>query len=441
MNDKCSYFEPTEIKIREDQPRLRKDMGKIKELAASFGKFGQMQPILLDRNMQLIAGGRRLDACKEAGIKVKAVFTDEVDPIVIREMELEENIQRKALTPAEEIMAVDELHSLKQARYGAAVQGSDKKEGWTQENTAELIGKTRPSVTETLDLAQALKEFPILANCKSKSDIKKAVKGLQRINESIAAVSAYEEMTKGVSEPFELYNMDCIEWLQTLKDKTVDILFTDPPYGIDIHDITIGLGGQTGADITTTGIKYDDSFDNSMELVGKLAVESYRVVKDNGFAVVFCAISNFPVVKTLFDAAGWLCSQRPIIWIKNESGQNNAPSKWMSAGYEAALFARRTDSKLVIEGRVDWVQCPNVLPSMRIHQAEKPVPLIKELLSRLAMPGARVIDPFSGSGATIEAALELKLYPMGCELAVEAYSTAKVRVVNYLKTNGVLKHE
>jgi site-specific DNA-methyltransferase (adenine-specific) len=238
---------------------------------------------------------------------------------------------------------------------------------------------------------------------------------------------------KGKTDRFEFHNADCIDYMKGMKDKSVDVLFTDPPYGIDIHEITIGLGGHTGSNVTTSGFQYEDGFEESMTLINEVAKESNRFVKDTGFAFVFCAISNFWIIRSMFEAAGWNCSQRPIIWIKNESGQNNAPSKWMSAGYESCLFARKIDSRIVVEGKVDWLQHPNVVPSVRIHQAEKPVPVIKELLSRVAMAGAVIFDPFAGSASTIEAALDLKMYPIGVEKLVESYAVARIRIVNYFK--------
>jgi site-specific DNA-methyltransferase (adenine-specific) len=425
---------PLEIKVKDGLPRLRKEMGKIKDLAESFAKFGQLQPCVVNRDMELIAGGRRLAACIEAGISVKIVFADTVDPLTMREMELEENIQRKALTAAEEILAVSELHDLKRQIHGETRQGVVG--GWKLDDTAEIIGKTRASVIGDLALAEVLKDFPVLATCKTKSDIKRAVKGLQRISDSVAALETYDEDMKGKADKFEIHNADCVDFMKQMKDKSVNILFTDPPYGINIHDVTIGLGGHTGSAVTMSGFQYEDGFEESMTLINEVAKESFRVVKDNGFAVVFCAISHFWIIRSMFEAAGWNCSQRPIIWIKNESGQNNAPSKWMSAGYESMLFARKIHAKLVIEGKVDWIQCPNVTPSVRIHQAEKPVALIKELLSRLAMPGAVVLDPFAGSCATVEAAIELKMYPIAIEKLVKAYATGKQRIVNYYKSKG-----
>jgi DNA modification methylase len=422
------------IKVKDDLPRIRQEMGKVKELAESFKKFGQMQPILVNRSFELIAGGRRLAACIEAGIDVQVIFTDTTDNLTMREMELEENIMRKSLTAAEEIKAVAELHAIKQSIYGE--RGVGNKEGWGMQQTGEVVGKKRDYVTESLELAQALKDFPVLEQCKTKNEMKKAIKGLQRISESVAAAEQYDKAMQKHEDKFSFHHVNCLEFMSTMTDSSVDVLFTDPPYGIDIHDVTINIGGHTGGNISSSGITYDDSYDSSMEIIGKIAIESFRIVKSTGFAFVFCAISNFPMVRTLFEVAGWNCSQRPIIWIKNESGQNNAPSKWMSAGYESLLFARKIDSVIVVEGKVDWIQCPNVIPSQRIHQAEKPVPLIKELLSRVCLPGYTVLDPFAGSASTIEACIELKLIPTGCEMSEEAYAVGKRRLFNYFKQKG-----
>lgn len=426
--------DPLTIKVKEELPRVRKEMGKIKDMVESFRKFGQLQPIVVNRNMELIAGGRRLATCIEAEMQAKIVFVDTVDPLTMREMELEENIQRKALTPAEEILAVQELHNLKRTLHGETIIG--KAGGWRIEDTAEIIGRTRTSVMDDLELAKALENFPALIACQSKSEIRKAVKGFERVSESIAALVSFDEKMKDKKDKFEIYNIDALEHMLTMPDKSVHVLMTDPPYGIDIHEKQIALGGHTGGDMTSSGFTYDDDNESAMLKINELAQQSFRFVRDDGFAFVFCAISEFWIVKAIFEAAGWNCSQRPIIWCKNESGQNNAPNKWMSAGYEALLFARKIDSTIVIQGKVDWIQVPNVLPSLRMHQAEKPVVLLKELLSRVTMGGAVVYDPFMGSGSTLQAAIELMLYPIGTDILVESYAITKKRITDYYASKG-----
>ena len=71
---------PLTIKVKDGLPRLRKDLGKIKDLVESFTKFGQLQPIVCNRQMELIAGGRRLVACIESNIDVKVVERKDVLP-------------------------------------------------------------------------------------------------------------------------------------------------------------------------------------------------------------------------------------------------------------------------------------------------------------------------------------------------------------------------
>ena len=99
------------------------------------------------------------------------------------------------------------------------------------------------------------------------------------------------------------------------------------------------------------------------------------------------------------------------------------------------LFARKVESKIVLQGKPDWIQCDKVLNSERIHQAEKPVALCKELISRVTVPGQKMYDPFMGSGALIEAACEMKLLVTGCELAVESYAAAVTRMSQWQERN------
>jgi len=79
--------------------RVRKDEGDIDALAASMNAHGLLHPIVLGRHNELIAGGRRLAAAKKLGWKtINAVVVDIQDKADKLELELEENIQRTALS-------------------------------------------------------------------------------------------------------------------------------------------------------------------------------------------------------------------------------------------------------------------------------------------------------------------------------------------------------
>jgi len=419
---------PAEVKVNEELPRHRRELGKIQEMVESIKQFGQIQPIVINRNNELIVGGRRLAACMIGGFKIRACYRDTIDTLLMREMELEENLQRKALTPAEESLAVADLVELKQARLGKPVQG--RVGGFTLDDAADVIGKTKSSVIESLQIAAAVRAFPNLSECKTKSEIKSAVRGLQRISDNMTALTTYEEIIKR-SKEFVLVNRDAREHMCGIPEGSVDLLFTDPPFGIQIDKLAMSLGRHTGGDITTTGIKYDDSPEYALELNQLLATESYRFCKSNAHAMVFVGPSHFWTIKNMFNAAGWICSERPVIWIKQGSGQNNNPDAWFSSSYEMMLFARKVDSKLVLYGKPDWIQCNIVSSTERLHQAEKPIALCKELISRVCMPGSYVYDPFMGSGSMIEAAVAMKCLALGCELAVETYAIAVARMTKW----------
>jgi DNA modification methylase len=434
MEAQALYVNTEEIKVAEDLPRVRTDLGKIKDLAASIKQFGQLQPIVINRNYELIAGGRRLEACKVAQVKALVIFKDTIDQLTMREMELEENIQRKQLTPSEELTAVAELHRLKQDKYGETTYGP-KAGGWDIGDTASLLGRDVSGVAKDLLLAKALAQFPGLAECKTKSEMQKAVKALTNVQRRLEGLEKFEEVSKSVDQA-KLIRGDALEHLDLQPDSSVDVLFTDPPYGIDISTLQMGLGGKTGNELNTAGFNFDDSEERALMLYATLARESFRFVKATGFAFVFVAPSMFPKVRLFFAAVGWDVGQRPIIWTKRESGQNNQPERWFSSCYEMLLFARKEESKLLIQGQPDWIQCDPVSIASKVHTAEKPVKLIKELISRCAYPGSVVFDPFMGSGSTIEAALELRMQGIGIELGIEAYSAACERIAKWKENKG-----
>jgi DNA modification methylase len=436
---KIFTLDPTAITVKDELPRIRKELGEIEKLAESIKKFGQLQPVVINQNNELIAGGRRLAACMIADIPVKVCYVDAIDHMLMREMELEENVQRKALTVAEEVLAAAELHSFKQELYGEAIPGVTKegqKQGWGVKDTAELLGKSKASTAEDLILAAALKVMPELGKCDTKSEMKSVLKNMEKVSQQLDGLIKYESTIKEAKE-FVIVNRPMESYLAGLPDGIIDTVLTDPPYGIDIFDIAMGIAGETGGDNITSGVKYEDGEEYAKALLAELAVQSYRVTKSTGHIYIFCAPSHFWWLKDVMTAARWIVRERPIIWIKRESGQCNQPSMWPSSAYEFILFARKPESKLVTEGRIDWIQCDPVLPSEKTHQAEKPTLLIKELLTRTNHPGQYILDPFMGSGAVIEAACDLKMLAMGSEKAIESYASVVTRMQKWLEKRNV----
>lgn len=173
---------------------------------------------------------------------------------------------------------------------------------------------------------------------------------------------------------------------------SVDILLTDPLYGIEADKLMQSVAGITGGAFSTSGYKIDDSTDKAMLYYKILAKESYRFTKSDACGYIFCGPEYFWILRDIFMAEGWRVHVKPLIWIKREVGQCNVPHAWPSSCYEMMMYIRKDAARLIQEGKPDWFECKPVLPSERRHDYEKPVDLIKLMLERIALPGMLVYD-------------------------------------------------
>jgi ParB family chromosome partitioning protein len=128
-----------------DQPR--QVMGDLSELMASIAEKGILEPLVVRQRgerFQIIAGERRYQAAIQVGLRDLPVVIREVDESEMLELALIENLQRKDLTPFEE---------------AEALQGLADRCGYTHEDLARRLGKSRTSVTESLSLTQMPEEI------------------------------------------------------------------------------------------------------------------------------------------------------------------------------------------------------------------------------------------------------------------------------------------
>ena len=114
-----------EIKIKK---RVRQDLGDLEPLKTSLKTFGLLNPITLNRNFELIAGERRLQAAKQLGwTSINAVIVDNLNEIEELEMELEENNQRKEFTQEELLEGYTRLEKLKHPSFFMRIWKAIKK--------------------------------------------------------------------------------------------------------------------------------------------------------------------------------------------------------------------------------------------------------------------------------------------------------------------------
>lgn len=147
-----------QIEPNPHQPR--QVMGDLSELIASISEKGVIEPLIVRQRgdrYQIIAGERRYQASIQAGLRELPVVIREVDDTEVIELALIENLQRKDLTAFEEAEAL----------YGLADRC-----GYTHEDLARRLGKSRTSVTESLALMsmpEEVRNLCRLADISSKS--------------------------------------------------------------------------------------------------------------------------------------------------------------------------------------------------------------------------------------------------------------------------------
>jgi len=127
-------------RIEPNPHQPRKHFGDLSEMVASIKEKGILEPILVRShlgNFQIIAGERRYQAARLAGLRRVPCVEVDVDARGMLEISLIENLQRKDLTPFEEAAAIQRL--VDQFRY-------------THEEIARRLGKSRTVITEALSL-------------------------------------------------------------------------------------------------------------------------------------------------------------------------------------------------------------------------------------------------------------------------------------------------
>jgi ParB family transcriptional regulator, chromosome partitioning protein len=148
-------------RIEPNPHQPRKNFGDLSEMVASIKEKGVLEPILVRAleggRFEIIAGERRYQASKLAGLRHVPAIEVDVDNRGMLEISLIENLQRKDLTPFEEAAAIQRLCD--QFRY-------------THEEIARKLGKSRTVITEALSLnrmPEAVQERCRQADIESKS--------------------------------------------------------------------------------------------------------------------------------------------------------------------------------------------------------------------------------------------------------------------------------
>jgi site-specific DNA-methyltransferase (adenine-specific) len=196
---------------------------------------------------------------------------------------------------------------------------------------------------------------------------------------------------------------DCLEGMKLIPDKSIDLVLTDPPYGMD-YQSSWRTATETFDKIT---------LDQDIDWFPQLAKEIYRILKDNSHCYIFCndyAISHF---RKELENVGFT-TKRTLVWVKDNHTSGDLEGDYGNKT-EFILYCQKGRREL--NGKRDT----NVLQFSRVnnlkHPTQKPISICQYLIEKSSKKTDLICDPFMGSWTTARACKDLGRAFLGFELS------------------------
>lgn len=431
---------------------------------------GLMCPILVRQDPEtetyhLIAGERRLRTIlamdQEYTFGSETIAKGHIPAIISRlsdemdqvEAELHENTVRLDLTWQEKVSAINRLHELKlkqnpKQKIGETailIDTTDQPEktgyassgAYARVQNAVFLARhlENPEVGKATTIKEAIrvasrveeeeqmKKLRELAAQKAAAptppkpiDASRGTQNTEMVDAFLAGITS--KLTK---ENWEFHEGDCLESMKKLKTGSINVVITDPPYGVGVADF-----GDSGS---ATTLAHEYSEEHYIDLHTEVIQELDRLCAPNAHVYMFCdpfiiedemedgeptgiSYQWWNELRQLFPER-WRVRRTPLIWFKGHTGNlADGTAQGYKRSHEYILYAT-TGTRPGSFISPDVLTYPMV--KSKIHAAQKPVPLIQELLKMSAVPGDTILDPFAGSGTIYHAAANMMLNVIGME--------------------------
>jgi ParB/RepB/Spo0J family partition protein len=382
------------------------ERGPLQSLADDIERHGLLHPIVITREGTLMAGERRLEACKLLGwTHIPANFLDELSFRQQFLIEFTENERRQNLTWEERTKAIATYHNMCLAEEGPK---------WTQEETAVELGLTQESISRYLSVFEEL-DHPLV---KQATSIKTAVNTVKRIQErrDQDLFNGLYTVHKYIPEsPIQIADFNT--WALTYTGPKFNVIHCDFPYGINSQD----HHGQGRAERSI----YDDSPETFWTLFKTLSVHLDNFCSPAAHMIFWFSPNIYGNVwesLKLLDGFRW--DEHPLIWMRGENeGIAPDPQRRPRRCYEMAFFGWRGDRKLV-KTKANIFQAPT---EREVHPHEKNEAMLRHFLGMVVDDRTAFFDPAAGSASALRAAQALGATTLLGLEADESYAAAARR--------------
>ncbi len=410
--------------------RFRKDLGDIEKLAENLAKRGTFHPLVVTTDYRLLAGGRRYAAAKLLKWEeIDCHVIDEVDAITAREIELEENLERKNLTWQEEQRLRVAVHELGVEKYGPAkigrpVEGSPdtpEARGWSLKDTQAMLGNSdlgTKDIRRAIAMTTLLKVMPSLENEKS---LDNALRKARRLEEDIVR-ELYLRRRNSEAQKLgdNIICGDSTSLILNVESASIDCIITDPPYGDD--NLPFGQPHRTEKE-------FDDTPESAFALLRSIGPELRRVLKPSGHLYAFFSAKYYQQSIDIWKSSGF--DVRGVVCIYHKTGGDTGTVNWdkdYAPTWEPFLLAHNGERRLAKKRENVFDYKPDS-GDARFHPNQKPIALIEELIAQSTDPNDLILDPFGGSGSVAVAATKTHRRFLTFELNERFVSVIKQRVI------------
>jgi len=369
--------------LKHDHKNARKRTDRSASLIKeSLERYGAARSIVIDEDNRILAGNGTIEGAKAAGIKnLRVIETDGTEIIAVKRTGLSEE-EKVGLALADN--RTSDLSDWDADMLKQLSEEQDITPWFEEDDLAKIIGEVEQLPAEGLTDADDVPEAP-------ENPITKPG--------DLWVLGNHRLLCGDSTNP---------QHVERLMDgKKADMVFTDPPYGVEYDS---GWQKKLGK------IKNDDT-------ILEVAPVIYQFLADNSAAFVWTSHHVYPVWRQQFESF----YKQTIIWRKAGGGMGDLKGQY-APDYEMALFCAKGSPQFQGKrGMAVW-DIGKDRASDYVHPTQKPVALAEQALSDFTNKGQKVLDLFGGSGSTLIAcerqhrhACLMELDPTYCDVIVKRW--------------------
>lgn len=418
----------------ERHARQRREIDST-QLRSSIAQRGVLNPVLVTaetgpsgQHWKLIAGERRFDACQFLELPdIPIRKMEDLSPLELVIIELEENIKRQDLTWQEIVATIETIHKA----YG------DLTPGWTMTQTADAMGYSLPTISLYLRVAAELNNEKIRTsgtvreafNHLARKDQRAGAEALQDLIESTRPAEGgkttsaplilrSEDLSMTDVEyailseppppppiPIPIINQSFLDWAPSYEGPKFNLLHCDFPYGIGVFSGPQGReGGNLAANQGIAG--YADKREDFFTLLEGFCENLFKFCSFSAHVMFWYSEENGDEMRRIFKlkAPDIHFIKHPLIWFKSDnSGIASDVRRRPRHTYETCLFGT-VGERHIVQVKADCYPAPT---DKTLHASAKSEPMLRHFMSMLVDESTALLDPTCGSGSALRAAESL----------------------------------